>query len=406
MAVDVARMMAELDELSRIGRTASGGVTRLGLTPENAAAKELVARWMAEAGLSVRYDAAANLIARLGGDGPAIVLASHLDSVIDGGRFDGPMGVVIALEVARLLAGEKVEPARPLEVVAFSDEEGTRFGTGFFGSRAMVGALPRDILDRKDKNGLSIAQAMQALGYPPDRIGDADRDPGEVIAYLEVHVEQGSVLDQLEVPVGVVTGIAGPAHLQVTLRGRADHAGATPMNLRRDPLAAAAQVIVAAEKLAKEVSPTAVATVGQVWVEPGAVNVIPGLAVFSLDIRDVEKATRDELIGSILDVLRQVCADRQIEWDVEEHLRVDPVPLSPRVQAALAQACREVGVPVHRMPSGAGHDAMIFAPLAETGMLFVRSREGVSHSPAERTDEGDIAVAAEVLWRAALALAV
>jgi len=405
MAIDSARMMSELEELSCIGRTASGGVTRLGLTAENAAAKELVARWMGQAGLTVRYDAAANLIGRLGGDGPAIVLASHLDSVIEGGRFDGPMGVVIALEVARLLAGKQGELARPVEVIALSDEEGARFGTGFFGSRAMLGKLPPDVLDRQDKNGLTVAQAMDKLGYPPHKIGQAARDPGEIAAYLEVHVEQGAVLDQLDCPVGVVTGIAGPAHLQVTLQGRADHAGATPMNLRKDPLVAAAQVILTAEKLAKEISPTAVATVGKVWVEPGAVNVIPGLAGFSLDIRDVEKTTRDALVQSILAILQEVCSARQIEYAVEEHLCVDPVPLSSRMQDTLARACGKAGVPIHNMPSGAGHDAMVFAPRVETGMLFVRSRGGVSHSPEERTDETDIAIATEVLWRAVMDLA-
>ena len=405
MTIDSARMMSKLEELSCIGRTASGGVTRLGLTAENAAAKELVARWMGEAGLTVRYDAAANLIGRLGGDGPAIVLASHLDSVIEGGRFDGPMGVVIALEVARLLAGNRGELAHPVEVIALSDEEGTRFGTGFFGSRAMLGKLPPDVLDRQDKNGITVAQAMEKLGYPPHKIGKAARDPGEIAAYLEVHVEQGAVLDQLDYPVGVVTRIAGTAHLQVTLQGRADHAGATPMNLRKDPLVAAAQVILAAEKLAKEISPTAVATVGKVKVKPGAVNVIPELAEFSLDIRDVEKATRGELIEAILEALEKACRSRQIEWRVEERLKVDPVPLSCSVQATLAKACEETGIPVHKMPSGAGHDAMIFAPLVETGMLFVRSREGVSHNPAEWTDEADIAQATEVLWRAAMDLA-
>lgn len=405
MAVDSTRMMAQLEALSRIGRTASGGVTRLGLTPENAAAKKLVAGWMVEAGLTARYDAAANLIGRRGGDGPAIILASHLDSVVEGGRFDGPMGVVIALEVARQLAGDDVAQAHPVEVIAFSDEEGTRFGTGFFGSRAMLGQLPPDILDRKDRDGISIARAMEELGYPPHRIGDAARDPGEIAAYLEVHVEQGSVLDQLGYPVGVVSGIAGPAHLQAILRGRADHAGATPMNLRRDPLVAAALVIVAAEKLAREASPTAVATVGRVWAEPGAVNVIPELAGFLLDIRDVDKATRDGLIESILGVVREVCGDRQIEWEVEDHLRVDPVPLSSSMQALLVRACEDAGVPVHRLPSGAGHDAMIFAPLVETGMLFVRSPDGVSHSPAEKADEADISAAAEVLWHAVAGLA-
>lgn len=405
MAGESMHIMRQLEGLSEIGRTASGGVTRLGLTRENAAAKDMVAAWMRDAGLTVRYDAAANLIGRLGTAGPAIVLASHLDSVLDGGRFDGPMGVLIALEVARRLAPRQEQLSTPIEVIAFSDEEGTRFGTGFFGSRAMLGELPADILDRRDRAGISIAQALEELGYASQEIGTAARHPDEIAAYLEVHVEQGAVLDQLGYPVGVVSGIAGPAHLLVTMKGRADHAGATPMYLRRDPLLAAADVILAAERLAVKASSTAVATVGTTRVEPGAVNVIPGLAQFSLDVRDVDKASRDGLLHSILAHLEAVCGAREIEWLVEEHLRVDPVALSPRIQSVLQQACEEAGVPAHTMPSGAGHDAMIFAPRVETGMLFVRSRGGVSHSPAEQTDEADIATAADVLWRAVVTLA-
>lgn len=405
LGVDSARVMRQLEELSHIGGTASGGVTRLGLTLANAQAKQLVAGWMRNAGLTVSYDAGANLVGRLGGAGPAIVMASHLDSVIEGGRFDGCLGVVMAVEVARLLGSAQADLAHPVEVTAFSDEEGTRFGTGFFGSRAMLGKLPQGILDLADKNGVTIGQAMERLGYPAENIGQAVRHPEEMLALLEVHIEQGSVLDQLGYPVGVVTGIAGPAHFQVTIQGRADHAGATPMSLRRDPLAAAAQVILAAEKLAREVSPTAVATAGKIRTEPGAVNVIPGMADFSLDIRDVGKESRDALIDSILESLEVACRSRQVSWEVEEHLRVDPVPLSPWVQDVLARACEAAGAPVHRMPSGAGHDAMIFAPLVDTGMLFVRSRDGISHSPRERTEEAEIGEATEVLWRAVRELA-
>jgi allantoate deiminase len=313
--------------------------------------------------------------------------------------------VLLGLEVARRLAPTQAQLSTPIEVIAFSDEEGTRFGTGFFGSRAMLGELPADILDRRDREGVSIAEALEELGYRPQEIDTAARNPAEIAAYLEVHIEQGAVLDQLEYPVGVVTGIAGPAHLLVTLKGRADHAGATPMHLRRDPLLAAADVMLAAERLATQASPTAVATVGTTRVEPGAVNVIPGLAQFSLDVRDVDKATRDGLLDSIFAHLEAVCGAREIDWEVEEHLRVDPVALSPRLQSVLRQACRETGVPAHTMPSGAGHDAMIFAPQVESGMLFVRSRGGVSHSPAELTDEADIAIAADVLWRAVATLA-
>jgi allantoate deiminase len=405
LALESARVTAHLEALSEIGRSASAGVTRLGLTSENAAAKELVAGWMREAGLATRYDAAANLIGRLGPPGPAIVIASHLDSVLDGGRFDGPLGVLLGLEVARQLAPRQEQLSTALEVIAFSDEEGTRFGTGFFGSRAMLGELPPGILDRRDQAGVSIAQALEDLGYDPQEIGTAARQPGEIAAYLEVHVEQGAVLDQLGYPVGIVSGIAGPAHLLVTLTGRADHAGATPMHLRRDPLPAAADVILAAERLAVHISPSAVATVGMARVKPGAVNVIPGQVQFSLDVRDVHPATRDRLIQAILAHVEAVCAARQIEWTVEEHLRVDPVPLSPRMQAVLGEGCQAAGVPVHIMPSGAGHDAMVFAPYVDTGMLFVRSRGGVSHSPAEKTEEADIAVAAKVLWDAVVALA-
>lgn len=398
--VNSSRIMARLEELSQIGRTPSGGVTRLGLTPEEWAAKTAVARWMEEAGLRARFDAAANLIGCLDGVGDPVVLGSHLDSVIEGGRFDGVLGVLVALEVAQQEAPSRDTSGRPLEVIAFTDEEGTRFGSGFSGSRAMLGVLPAGVLDRRDTAGIAFGQALQAQGFPPERIGDAARDPRRIHAYLEVHIEQGAVLGRLGLPVGVVTGIAGPVHWRVTLTGRAGHAGATPMNMRQDPLMAAARVFAAVEDAARDVSPTAVATVGKVRVEPGAVNVIPRLVEFSLDVRDIDRDSRDRLIDSVRGALEETCRARGVECEVQEQLNVDPVPLSPRTQDLLADACAAAGAPVHRMPSGAGHDAMVFAPVVETGLLFVRSRGGLSHCPEEWTDEADIRTAAEVLAEA------
>ncbi len=450
--VNEGRLWNDLMELAKVGSVGGqsgqgrqggqggqggGGVTRLAFTPEDLEAKRLVARWLEEAGARVRFDAAGNVIARYLGtvadpvepaghaDGaqikglPAVMAGSHTDTVPEGGRFDGAVGVIGALEALRVITSLPEKPRLPLEVVIFANEEGSRFGGGLFGSRALAGLwTPADLEARRDAKGLSQAEAMAAQGFDPSRIQEARREPGSVAAYLEMHIEQAGVLESLGLPVGLVSGIAGPVFLQLKLTGEANHAGATPMGLRRDALCAAAELVLAAERLAKGDAGgggrgrdsgrvrTTVGTVGSLRVRPGAVNVIPGEVEMSFDLRDIDEAARDEAVLGVKAAIAEVCARRGIGWELKETHHQHPVPISPEMLGLLQEAASAAGVPVHQMPSGAAHDAMIMAGLTGAGMIFVRGLEGgVSHSPRELCSSSDIAAGTRVLLAALLRLA-
>ncbi len=408
MPIQQARLVERLSTLGSIGATPDGGVTRLAYTPAYRQAEEIVRGWMEEAGLTTRTDAVGNLIGRREGSQPGlpcIMLASHIDSVVNGGRYDGALGVVSAIEVAQALQEDGVQLETPLEVVAFMDEEGTRWQGGLFGSRAMAGELSPDELLRRDENRITLADAMRAWGLDPDRVHEAVRDPSEIGYYLELHIEQGAVLESKELAVGVVTDIAGILLLAARLRGRADHAGATPMGpLRRDALLGAAELALIAEKTAKETSPTCVATVGQLEIRPSVSNVIPGEAYLTFDIRDIREASRDRAEARIREAVTEVAQRRGLVAELHELLRVAPTPLSSKVIDAIARACENVGLPAYHLPSGAGHDAQVMAKLAEAGMIFVRCRQGISHSPAEYVSPEDAFLGARVLYEATILL--
>ena len=412
--VDEQRLWTDLMELARIGALPNGGVTRLDFTPEDLEAKQLVATWLEAAGAKVRFDTAGNVIARYPADdggGPAVVAGSHTDTVPEGGRFDGAIGVLGALEALRVIAALPERPRRPLEVVVFANEEGARFGGGLFGSRAWAGLwTPADLEARRDAEGRSQAEAMAAQGFDPKRIGEAGRDPKSVAAYLEMHIEQAGVLESLGLPVGLVTGIAGPRFMQVKLTGEANHAGATPMGLRKDTLCAAAELILTTERLARgsqdqQKPRTTVGTVGSLRVHPGAVNVVPGEVDMTFDIRDIDEAARDEVVEGVKAAIAEVCGRRGLGWQIKETHREHPVPISEDVLALLREAATDAGVPIHQMPSGAAHDAMVMAGLARAGMVFVRGLEGgVSHSPRELSSSADIAAGTRILLAALLRL--
>lgn len=408
MPIDGKRLLSRLERLAQFGRTPEDGVTRITFTPEYQQALEAVAGWMAEAGLTTRLDAAGNLIGRREGAQPglpAIALGSHIDTVINGGRYDGSLGVLAAIEVAHALAEEGIPTRHPLEVISFMEEEGTRWGTNMLGSRFMLGRItPETMAERTDRQGVSIAQAMAATGLDPARAGEAARDPGAFHAYVELHIEQGAVLESLDLPVGAVTGIAGPLFLALHLEGRTDHAGATPMGLRRDALVGAAQLVLAAQQAAVAASPTAVATVGRLEVKPGAINAIPGEVFMTLDLRDIIEERRDRLEHSMREAIEHITAAAGLRFRLEEMSRHKPVLLPQHMVETVFRACEAVGAPAHRLPSGAGHDAQIMASVVDTAMIFVRSREGISHSPREFTSAEDIRIGAEVLYRTALAL--
>ncbi|MDF2680684.1 MAG: amaB [Brevibacillus sp.] len=405
--INADRLWDRLMQLSSIGTQEVGGITRLSFSPEERAAKDLVTGFMKEAGLTVREDEVGNLIGRKEGknpNAPVVLVGSHLDSVPSGGNFDGPLGVLSGVEALQTLNEQGVETENPIEVIAFTDEEGTRFGYGMIGSRGIAGLLQRDELDCRDEAGISIAEAMTNSGIDPAQIGKAAREPGSVKAYVELHIEQGKVLESRGLSVGVVSGVAGPLWLKFILEGEAGHAGATPMTMRRDPLAAAAEVMLVIEREAarQEIS---VGTVGKLQVFPGGVNIIPGRVEFTLDLRDVDVAVRDIVEQAIMSQAKVICEKRGVKLQVELLQRIDPAVCSEDIRSAIREACAAEGLETITLPSGAGHDCMQLTGLCPVGMIFARSRDGISHNPAEYTSKEDCGNGAQVLYRTVVSLA-
>lgn len=405
--INADRLWSRLYELAEVGRSEGGGVTRLSFTEEERAAKGLVASYMREAGLEVRQDAVGNLIGRREGsdpEAPIVLAGSHVDSVPNGGDFDGPLGVLAAVEALQVMEERDVETGRPIEVVAFTDEEGARFGFGMIGSRATAGTLTPEDLDREDESGVSIAGAMRDSGLDPERIDEAARPEGSIHAYVELHIEQGRILENEDLPVGVVTGIAGPVWLRLTLEGEAGHAGTTPMGLRRDALVAAAAIVGRVEREAARTG-TTVGTVGQLELKPGGINIIPGHVSFSLDLRDIDKEVRDGVEARISDEAGRICEERGIGLETQTLQRLPPVLCSDLVRGAAREACDALGFEPFELASGAGHDGMHLADLCPIGMIFVRSKNGLSHNPDEYSSREDCTAGAEVLYLTLLRLA-
>jgi allantoate deiminase len=372
-------------------------------TPAMREANDLVGGWMREAGLAVREDAVGNLIGRREGEGErALMLGSHLDTVLDAGRYDGPLGVVAAIALVERLGDRSLPFA--LEVVGFADEEGLRYGTAFLGSNAMAGHFPKAWLKLDDGSGVTLGDALREFGGDPEAVASAARRPDELHGYCELHIEQGPVLERRDVPVGVVTAISGQTHAKVRFRGDAGHAGTVPMEARRDALSAAAEWMLAAERLARGRSGL-VATVGRIEVSPGARNVIPGEARMTLDVRHASDAVRREAVAALRAEAERVAAERGVEAYWESRGEVAATPTSAELRERLAEAVAAVGLPVERLASGAGHDGVAIAAIAPIAMLFVRCERGISHNPAESVDEGDVAVALDVLERFVCGLA-
>ncbi|MFT4414788.1 M20 family metallo-hydrolase [Fredinandcohnia humi] len=395
------RLTYRLAALSEIGLTSDFGSYRVGFSKEEKAAKELVMHWMLEAGLKVTVDGAGNVFGRLDGKNPelpALLSGSHVDSVPNGGHFDGPLGVLAALEVAEAWKQTGYVPDRPYEVVIFTDEEGARFNGGFSGSMAMIGeATTEDLLPKKDGNGDSFTKVLEDIGLSVDGFFTSGRDLSKLEAFVEIHIEQGKRLERVGVPVGIVTGIAGPCWLKLTFTGLAGHAGNTPMDDRRDALVAASQFIHEVQSLPQQVSKSAVATVGKVEVLPNGVNVIPGQVKLTVDIRDIQRETRDQLVDMVIEKATTISKSHHIELECEETFREAPVPISEAMQGKLAQAVTSQGIEPVYLPSGAGHDAMIVGHVLPVAMIFVQSKDGISHNPAEWSSLNDCVQAVHVL---------
>ena len=394
-----ARIMQRCDALAELSED-SYGLTRTFGTSMHRHALELIGKWMSEAGMNVRQDAAGNLIGRYEAaeeGAPCIMMGSHQDSVRDAGKYDGPLGIVAPIEAVSALARTAARLPVAIEVIAFTDEEGTRFQTALLGSRAVVGTLDRATLCARDRSGITLAEAMREFGLDPDRIDEARRRPHEIIAFVETHIEQGPRLQDADQPLGVVTGIAGASRLRVGLSGQAGHAGTVPMDRRRDAMCAAAEMVLACEDLAVG-EQEMVATVGQVTVGPGAINVIPGEAAFAVDLRAPVDADRERGERELIRRFEDVASRRGVGIDVDILYRAGACASDSEIMNRLAVAVGSVGGKPLRLVSGAGHDAMAMAGLVPMGMLFVRCKDGISHNPAEeiRLDDADMAARALV----------
>lgn len=403
--IDPAALARDLDALAKIGVQPSGGITRLALTREDAAARDYVADRLRTLGCEARIDEIGNLRGRRAGldaRAPAVWTGSHLDSVPEGGRYDGAAGVVVGVAALQALADEPMRA--PIEVVSFMGEEGSRFPRGTLGSAVVAGHVSmHEALALVDTDGVSVAQALAAHGG--QRTIAAAARAGEIASYVELHVEQGGTLEAEKIAIGVVDTIAGLTQLIIRLQGEANHAGATPMNRRRDALAAAAEIVLAVERAAREVADRSVATVGDVHVEPGAYNIVPGRVELRVDMRAPSRDSLAAVEQRIRDAARDVGARRPIEISVERRQHVAPGPMSPKVMGAIENACRRAQRTYLQMPSGAVHDALHMADVAPTGMMFVPSVGGRSHCPEEATSVQDLAIGAEVLAWTLLELA-
>ena len=401
------QIMALADRLAHWSE-APDGLTCTYLSAAHRAVAAEIRDWMDQAGLATAIDVAANVVGRYAADdpnAPTLILASHYDTVRNAGKYDGRLGVLVALVVAEHLQRLGRRLPFHLDVIAFSEEEGVRFSSSFLGSSAVAGRFDPRLLERRDADGITLAAAMAAAGLDPAGIPALARRREELVGYLEVHIEQGPVLLDEGLPVGIVSAIAGTVRCMVTITGTAGHAGTVPMARRHDAAAAAAELVLYVEQRCAR-APTLVGTVGQLAVPNGAINIIPGRCELSLDIRAADDSTRDAAVFDVMTEIGRIAAKRGVIIESKEVQRTAAVRCSPRLQSLLADAVTRAGAKPRYLPSGAGHDAMMFDGITDTAMLFVRcGNGGVSHSPREIITAEDADVAARVILDTVLRLA-
>ena len=398
-SINESRINQTLQELGHLGESPEG-MDRVAYSPEDIAGRDYTIKLMKEAGLETRIDAAGNIIGRRAGSDdnlPAIALGSHTDTVPKGGKYDGALGVMGAIEVIRTLEEQGHRTRHPLEVIDFTNEEGTRFHRWLVGSRSMSGLLEQEDLDALDDDGLSLGPCIADIGGDLSRIGEAVRSPGELAAYFELHIEQGPYLHQSGNPIGVVTGITGRAVFEVEIEGKANHAGTTPMSTRRDALVSASKLVLNIQKMAAEQEICRVSTVGSIKAIPNAVNVIPGHASIGLEFRDTDMEALAAAEQELRRITDQAAVDDIVDIDVIRHRFTSAVPITADMQALVAEAAENCGMAWEPLASGAGHDAQAVANIAPVAMIFVPSIDGVSHAIEEYSTPQDCANGAQVL---------
>jgi beta-ureidopropionase / N-carbamoyl-L-amino-acid hydrolase len=404
MRINRARLAASMEALGRIGETPRGGLTRLALSDEDRRGRDLLVGWMREAGLTVTVDQMGNIFGiRAGTAGlPPVLMGSHADSVPTGGKYDGQLGVLCALEVIRTL-GDRPTPTRhPLGLVIFTNEEGARFQPAMIGSGVLAGKIPlEDAYNARDRDGKRLGDELERIGY----LGPEPCIPRPVRAYLELHIEQGPILEEEGLPVGVVEGIVAIAWSRLTLTGVQDHAGPTPMRIRHDALVAAAEVVRAVREIPRRIGGDMVATVGRLDLSPNIPNAIPGRVSLSVDLRDPDEAAISRALGMLDRIVREAARREGVTYTLEHYWRVPRTSFDPGVVGAVERAVGTLGCGHRRILSGAGHDAQYMAAICPTGMIFVPSRAGRSHCEEEFTALDDIEHGANTLLLAAAELA-
>ena len=397
--INPQRLNHSLQELGRIGDTPQG-MQRLAFTPSDVAGREYAMTLMRRAGMEVRIDSGGNIIARKSGadpDLPAIAMGSHLDTVPNGGKYDGALGVMGGIEVVQALADANVTLRHPVEVLVFTNEEGTRFHRWLFGSRAMAGALEPGDLTAADDEGVLMSARLSDIQGNMSRVEQAARQAGELGAYLELHIEQGPTLHQTGTPIGVVTGITGRWVYEANITGTANHAGTTPMSGRHDALVSASRLVLEVQRMASDLEICRVGTAGTLQVYPNAVNVVPGQAKLGVEFRDLEMGSLAAAETELRSVAAAIARTDGVEIDINRFESTQSCPIQPGMQELVAAASERAGLPHRRLPSGAGHDAQSMAGITDAAMVFVPSVEGISHAPGEYSTPEDCANGAQVL---------
>ncbi|WP_110955249.1 M20 family metallo-hydrolase [Anaerosinus massiliensis] len=401
--VSQQRLAENFEKMSII--TAPGqGITRLAFSDEDWQARKFIIDLMENAGLTIRIDNFGNIIGRREGTNPTakvVMMGSHIDSVPNGGNFDGVVGVLGAIEVINCMNEENFENYHPIEVVVFMAEESSRFGVATLGSKAMRGEMDIHLLKKLvDKTGASLYDVLKLRGLDADKIEETEYTD-KLKAFMEIHIEQGKVLETTKHQLGIVTGIAAPTRLKVILNGQADHSGATPMNMRQDALCAAAEIILQVEKIAKDSKEfPVVGTTGIIQAYPGVMNVVPGKVELGIDIRSIYMETKIKVVKAVIAEINAIANERNLTTEITTLTNETPVKLRDDMISFLDEICKEKDYAYMQLPSGAGHDAMHWAPIAPTGMLFIPCKDGISHNPAESAEIKDIAAATDVLYTA------
>ncbi|MEQ4673366.1 Zn-dependent hydrolase [Providencia vermicola] len=402
METSTSRIQRHLEQLAQYTATPGQGTTRMSYSEQDKQARQYLKQQMVALGLQVREDAIGNIYGRLEGQQaglPAVIIGSHFDSVPHGGAFDGPAGIVTGLDVVARIREQNLTPKYPLEVIALVEEEGTSFGRGLMASSVITGLIgTKELYQLKDRQGVSAAERMAAAGFNADKAADAVLAPKNVKAFLELHIEQGPVLEQAGEDVGIVETIVGISQLEIKLTGKAGHAGTTPMNMRADALVCASQIISEIPVLAKAAGDNTVATVGRLNVLPNGANVIPSEVIFSVDIRSKNDVALRKVIERIIELTEKTSESAGIDSEIIQPLYVQPTELNNEIIGLMQQHASEQNLKFRTMVSGAGHDTMIFAGITQTGLIFVPSRNGLSHHPDEWTDYAQIARGVDVMF--------